>query len=86
MYMTSRPATFGKSVIGGFSRAPRRGDGAKEAGCAVSNYNSFDFFTSNLTTYFIQKFIQNTIFFVVACFINTNSSSDLNLTMFAQIF
>ena len=55
---------------------------------SVSNCRLFDFFfTPNLTTRLIQKFVQNIISFVVACFINISFfKNDLNLTMFVQFF
>jgi hypothetical protein len=55
---------------------------------SVSNYNSFNFFVSSLTTHRIKKFVRNIIYFVVACFIIDKSSSknNLNVTIFAQFF
>jgi len=54
---------------------------------SISNYNSFDFFTPSLTTYFIQKNMQNIKYFLLwlallIIFFNNN----LNLAMFVQIF
>jgi len=41
---------------------------------SVPNYNLFNFFTTSLTTHFIQKIIQIITSFVMACFSNKNSS------------
>ena len=53
-----------------------RFDDVRDGGATsfVSNYRSFDFFISNLTTHLIQKFVQNITSFVVGCFIDTRSS------------
>ena len=54
---------------------------------SVSNYWLFTFLTSSFTTHFIQKIVQNIIYFYYGLFYSYKFfKNDLNLTMFAQIF